>query len=67
MRLSRSPTAGIAATLIEPGIAALLAAVVLHERLTLQQANGCALMLGSIVFLALAESRAARRPADVPR
>ncbi|HVL22257.1 MAG TPA: DMT family transporter [Amaricoccus sp.] len=60
MSLSRSPTTGIAATLIEPGIAALLAAVVLDERLTPQQANGCALMLGSIVLLAGAEGRAAR-------
>ena len=67
MGLSRSPTAGIAATLIEPGVAALLAAVVLQERLTPDQANGCALMLGSIVFLALAEGRAATRQSDAVR
>ena len=34
MHLSRSPTVGIAPTLIEPGVAAVLAALVLQERLS---------------------------------
>jgi len=58
MRLSRTSTTGIAATLIEPGVAALLAALVLHERLSPLQANGCVLMVAAIAFLAVAESRA---------
>ncbi len=34
MRLSRSPTVGMAPTLIEPGVAAVLAAFILRERLS---------------------------------
>ena len=60
MRLSRSAAAGLAATLIEPGVAALLAALVLGESLTLVEAAGCALMLSAMILLFRAERRLAR-------
>jgi len=59
LRQSRSAAAGLAATLIEPGVAALLAALILHERLTAREALGCGLMLGAMVVLFSAERRAA--------
>jgi DME family drug/metabolite transporter len=55
LHLSRSAGAGLAATMIEPGVAALLAALVLHERLDLSAAAGCALMLAAMVILFAAE------------
>ena len=66
MRLSRSPTVGIAPTLIEPGVAALLAALVLHERLGAREAVGCGLMLAAMVMLAMSEWRGlARRDSEL--
>jgi DME family drug/metabolite transporter len=59
LALSRSAAAGLAATLIEPGVAALLAAMVLRERLAAAEALGCALMLAAMVVLFLAERRVA--------
>ena len=58
MHLSRSASAGLAATLIEPGVAALLAALVLREHLTINQLAGCSLMMGAMVLLFAAERRA---------
>lgn len=57
---SRSAAAGLTATLIEPGVAALLAALMLHERLLPSEAAGCMLMLVAMVVLFLAEKRAGR-------
>jgi drug/metabolite transporter, DME family len=57
MRLSSSPTMGIAPTLIEPGVAAILAALVLGERLSSRETAGCGLMLAAIVLLAAGEWR----------
>jgi drug/metabolite transporter, DME family len=65
LHLSRTAASGLAATLIEPGVAALLAVLVLHERLTTPEASGCALMLTAMVVLFLAE--ATRRPPAAPR
>jgi drug/metabolite transporter, DME family len=68
MRLSRSPTTGIAPTLIEPGVAAVLATLVLNERLDLRETAGCGLMLAGILLLAVAEwRRATRMPAGTLR
>lgn len=61
MHLSRSPTTGIAATLIEPGVAAILAALVPNERLGPLQANGCVLLIAAIALLSVAETRAVSR------
>jgi DME family drug/metabolite transporter len=70
MRLSRSAAAGLAATLIEPGIAALLAVLVLGERLANLEAAGCALMFVAMVVLFRSEQRAEvaaiRRRVDPP-
>jgi drug/metabolite transporter, DME family len=51
MHLSRSAAAGLAATLIEPGVAALLAALVLGEQLSAGEAGGCGLLLAAMVLL----------------
>ncbi len=59
LRLSRSAGAGFAATMIEPALAALFAAALLHERVSAAGALGCALMLIAIAVLARAERRAA--------
>jgi DME family drug/metabolite transporter len=59
LHLSRTAASGLAATLIEPGVAALLAALVLHEELAAAEGLGCALMLAAMVVLFFAE--AARR------
>lgn len=64
MHLSRTAASGLAATLIEPGVAALLAAWVLQERLADVETAGCALMLAAMVGLFLAERRA--KPPDSP-
>jgi drug/metabolite transporter, DME family len=57
MRLGHTPAAALAATLIEPGVAAVLAAVVLRERLSGAQVGGCTLLLAAMVVLFLAERR----------
>jgi drug/metabolite transporter, DME family len=57
LHLSRSAASGLAATLIEPGVAALLAAMVLHERLAGPETLGCALMAAAMVVLFRAERR----------
>ena len=57
MCLSRSPTVGIAPTLIEPGVAAVLAALVLRERLGPGEAAGCGLMLAGMIMLGMSEWR----------
>jgi DME family drug/metabolite transporter len=62
LHLSRSASSGLAATLIEPGVAALLAALVLGERLAAPELAGCALMLVAMVVLFRAEQRAAAPP-----
>ena len=50
---SRSAAVGIAPTLIEPCTAALLAALILHERLAPMEAAGCVLMTAAMVPLYL--------------
>jgi drug/metabolite transporter, DME family len=57
MHLSRSAASGLAATLIEPGVAALLAALILKEQLTRSEMTGCLLMLAAMVLLFAAERR----------
>jgi DME family drug/metabolite transporter len=59
MRLSRSAASGLAATLIEPGVAALLASLVLDERLTHREFVGCLLMMVAMVMLYRCERRLA--------
>lgn len=56
-----SAAAGLAATMIEPGVAALLAALVLGEQLTPVALGGCGLMLTAMVLLARVERRRAAR------
>jgi DME family drug/metabolite transporter len=63
LHLSRSAASGLAATLIEPGVAAVLAVVLLSEQLAPPETLGCALMLGAMVVLFLSERRAVSRPA----
>jgi DME family drug/metabolite transporter len=58
LQLGRSAAAGLAATLIEPGVAALLAAVILGEQQTRPEVSGCLLMLAAVVLLFAAERRA---------
>jgi DME family drug/metabolite transporter len=55
LKLSRSAGIGMAATLIEPVAAALLAAIVLGERLSALQLTGCVVMLFAIVLLLKSE------------
>ncbi|TNC74655.1 DMT family transporter [Rubellimicrobium roseum] len=59
MHLCSSASAGLAATMVEPGIAAVLAALVLHERLTPPEVGGCALMLLAMLILSRIERRKA--------
>jgi DME family drug/metabolite transporter len=61
LHLSRSAASGLAATLIEPGVAAVLAAALLHERLARPEGLGCALMLAAMVMLYFGERRAEAR------
>jgi drug/metabolite transporter, DME family len=61
MALSRSTTVGLTASMIEPAIAALLAALLLHERLSQGELSGCLLMIVAIVILV--RSEAGRQPA----
>jgi DME family drug/metabolite transporter len=57
MHLSSSAPAGLAASMIEPGVAALLAALLLQERLTVSALVGCTLMMLAMVLLAREERR----------
>jgi DME family drug/metabolite transporter len=66
MRLCQSSMAGLTATLVEPGVAALLAALLLRERLATAEALGCGLMIGAILLLVLVEARASGSPARTP-
>ena len=62
---SRSAASGLAATLIQPGVAALLGGLVLRERLPLWQAAGCVLMLVAMSVLFRAERAwTPRKPGD---
>lgn len=65
MHLCSSASAGLAATMIEPGVAALLAALVLRERLTPGEIAGCLLMMSAMGLLSLGErSKRSRRRAE---
>ncbi|HVG46882.1 MAG TPA: DMT family transporter [Rubellimicrobium sp.] len=55
MQRCSSASAGLAATMVEPGTAALLAALMLHERLSPPELGGCALMTLAVILLARAE------------
>jgi DME family drug/metabolite transporter len=57
LALSRSASTGLVATLIEPGVAALLAAAVLQERLAPSEALGCVLMVAAMLVLLRAEKK----------
>jgi DME family drug/metabolite transporter len=61
MHLSRTAASGLAATLIEPGVAAVLAAWLLRERLAPPERLGCVLMLAAMVVLFVAERQSRRR------
>ncbi len=61
MRLSRSAGVGLAATMVEPALAALFAAVLLRERLDGRQVAGCLLMLSAMALLARVELKASAR------
>jgi drug/metabolite transporter, DME family len=58
--LSRSAVGGLVATMIEPALAALFAAVLLGELLTERESWGAALMLVAMLVLFDAERRLAR-------
>jgi drug/metabolite transporter, DME family len=62
MHLSSSAAAGLAATLIEPGVAALLAGTVLDEALRPAELAGCGLMMAAMVLLFAAERRRESQP-----
>jgi DME family drug/metabolite transporter len=59
MHLCSRASTGLAASLIEPGVSALLAALLLHERLTAAAIVGCTLMMLAMVLLAWEERRRA--------
>jgi DME family drug/metabolite transporter len=59
MALARSAGTGLAATLIEPGVAALLAALVLREPMAGAERVGCLLIVVGMLALAQGESRRA--------
>jgi DME family drug/metabolite transporter len=59
MRLSRSAATGLAATMVEPAFAGVLAALILGERIGPVAALGCALAFGAVVLLHREETRAA--------
>ena len=61
LHLSRSAASGLAATLIEPGVAAVLAATILHERLAPAEGLGCVLMFAAMAVLYFGERRAEAR------
>jgi DME family drug/metabolite transporter len=61
MARCRSTAAGLTASMIEPAIAALLAAWLLHERLGKGEILGCLLM--AVAILVLMRAEAAERPA----
>jgi drug/metabolite transporter, DME family len=58
MQLGRSAATSLAATLIEPGVAALLATIILGERLSRPESLGCLMMAVAMVMLCAAERRA---------
>jgi drug/metabolite transporter, DME family len=57
MHRCRSASVGLTATMIEPGVAALLAALILHERLKPEEAFGCAVMIAAMILLSRGERR----------
>jgi drug/metabolite transporter, DME family len=57
MHRCRSASIGLTATMIEPGVAALLAALILNERLRPEESFGCALMIAAMIFLSQGERR----------
>ena len=59
MALARSAGTGLAATLIEPAVAALLAALVLREPMAAAERVGCLLIVVGMLALAQGESRRA--------
>ena len=68
MSLARSIGAGLAATMVEPALGALFAAILLGERLSAVQALGCGLMLTAMLLLFQFERRAVRsQPASGPK
>ncbi len=58
----RSTAVGLTASMIEPAIAALLALLLLGERLSAVETAGCLLMAVSLVVLVAAEARATIAP-----
>jgi len=64
MARCRSVAAGLTASMIEPAIAALLAAWLLHERLAHREILGCLLMGLAILILARAEAEGILRKAQ---
>ncbi|MFU8778239.1 DMT family transporter [Roseovarius autotrophicus] len=66
MHRCRSASVGLTATMIEPGVAALLAALILHERLKPEEALGCALMIAAMIFLSRGERRKPRAQMSGP-
>lgn len=66
---ARSATVGLAPTLVEPAVAVVLAALVLHERMTAMAAAGCLMVLAGMLALSLGEGRwptRRRRPDPSP-
>jgi DME family drug/metabolite transporter len=61
MARCRSTAAGLTASMIEPAIAAFLAAWLLHERLGQGESLGCLLM--AVAILVLMRAEAAEKPA----
>lgn len=55
MHWCSSPSVGLTATMIEPGVAALLAALMLQERLTPSEAVGCGLMMMAVLLMSCSE------------
>jgi DME family drug/metabolite transporter len=58
MKLCRSAGAGLAATMVEPVLAAALAALLLQERLDAKAVTGCVLTLVALLVLFRAQRRA---------
>jgi DME family drug/metabolite transporter len=55
LSLARSATAGLAPTLIEPAVAAALAALVLREQMTATAMAGCLMIVAGMLALSLGE------------
>lgn len=64
MKMCSSVGAGLAATMIEPVFAALLAAILLQETLTAEEKLGCAMMLLAMLALFRAETRISQNSAS---